>query len=412
MRTHMHPLAGVIACVAVVLSAGAAEAGIVNGDFTDSTLTDGTVDYEDIDAGWFSKNAGSNWVIQNEELLQASNSGSATRAGQAFSADDLSGTGWFLNFDIGGDPGTFHRVQLFAGVDDGNNKAGDKVLGFGGDDAPNKKIVQGDSWTTLVDEEALPPGTQSFSIAADLGGFDLMAVRFKGKGNTVGSTIDNVELALSAPPPPPPLPQGLVNGDFSDPTIVRAGNATYGDLAKGWVGKNAYDGDPGTKDNWQIINEQLVQTSNSDSATRVGQVFLADDMTGTGWSLEFDLTMDGLTRLQLFGGVDDGDNLITQKVLAMGDDKAPKGDIVESGWTTLLDVAGLAMDSHSFPIAEDLGDFDLLALRFRGTGGTVGATIDNVRFTGEDVIPEPATLALCAMAACGLAGYVRRRREA
>jgi hypothetical protein len=360
--------------------------------------------YSDIDAGWHSKNAGSNWLIQNEELLQDSNSGSATRAGQVFSADDLNGTGWFLNFDLGGVPGTLTRVQLYGGLDDGNNSAGASVLGFGGDDAPTGNIVQGGAWTTLVDEQGLAPGQRSFSIAEDLSNFDLMAVRFRGTGATVGSTIDNVELSTTAPPPPPPPAQGLINGDFTDPTFVRSGTATYGDLGEGWVAKNA-----GT--DWAIQNEELVQIGNSGSATRAGQLFRADEMTGTGWSLEFDLTEDDLPQVQVFAAVDDGNNLITQSVLSMGGDGPPDSGVTVDGWTTLIDEPNLAIGSHSFPIVEDLSDFNLIAIRFRGNGGSIDATLDNVRFSSSAAaIPEPSTFALAALGLLGL-GFVGRRRR-
>ena len=49
------------------------------------------------------------------------------------------------------------------------------------------------------------------------------------------------------------------------------------------------------------------------------------------------------------------------------------------------------------------GAIDLDTIQVYGTAGPVGSGA---------VIPEPATMALCGLAACGLGGYVRRRRKA
>jgi hypothetical protein len=323
----------------------------------------------------------------------------------------LTGTGWFLNFDLTGDDLT--RVQVFGGLDDGNNSPTNNVMGFGGDGGPDNGIVVGD-WTTLVDESGILAGTKSYPITDDLSNYDLMAIRFRGTGATIGATIDDVELTQTPPPPPPPPAQGLINGDFSDPTLKRAGSATYGDLGEGWVGKNAFDDDPGTPDNWQIINEELHQVGNSGSATRAGQIFRADNMTGTGWTFDFELMNDDLNRVQVFAGVDDGDNLSSQSVLSMGGDDAPPDDIVMGTWTTLIDEQPLTLPGpFSFPIADDLSGFDLIAVRFRGSGGTVGAIVDNVAFTAplSVIIPEPTTFLIWAVGLLGLACYGRRRRR-
>ena len=400
--------AGMVAGVFAFWIGGSIVRGqLVNGDFSVDMLTNGTAKYQHVDTGWHSKNAGTNWDIQSGVLEQIGNNGSATRAGQVFSADSLTGTGWFLNFDLSVD--SLNRVQLYGGVDDGNNSPGNNVLGFGGDGSPTNNIVVG-SWTPLIDESGLNPGTLSFSITDDLSSYDLLALRFRGSGATVGAVLDNVELSQVAPPPPPPPPLGLINGDFMDPALGR-GNITYGDLGDGWFGKNAFDGDPGTADNWQIIGEELVQVGNSGSATRVGQLFRADAMTGEGWTFDFEISGDDLLRVQVFAGVDDGNNLNGEGVLSFGGDGSPDDDIVAGMWATLLDESGLAPGAHSFAVPGDLGAYDLIAFRFRGSGGTVGATLDNVAFIAPSVtVPEPAAATVWLMIAGALLGCAGGRR--
>ncbi len=393
------------AAVCVMSYCAGAQAMVVNGDFSVNSLTNNTAQYQHVEGGWHSKNAGTNWAIQGEALVQIGNSGSATRAGQIFSADTLTGTGWFLNFDLTGD---LTRVQLYGGLDDGNNSPTENALAFGGDGSPDNDIVVG-SWTELINETGgLTTGARSFSITDDLSNFDLLAVRFRGTGATVGATIDNVEISMTAPPPPPPPVEGLVNGDFSDPTMKRGGNATYGDLGEGWVAKNAFDGDGGTPDNWQITGGELVQVGNNGSATRAVQIFRAGEMEGFGWRFEFELFDDNMTRLQVFAGLDDGNNLSGMNVLATGGDGTPASGAVVGNWATLIDEANLTPGLYSFDILEDLSQYDLIGVRFRGNGGTVGARIDNVRFIGPVTIPEPATATLALI---GLTPLVLRRRR-
>ena len=114
--TRMKLSAAIAATTLLVFLCGsAAQAGIVNGDFSVTTLTDGKVVYNDKDAGWFSKNAydgtaPDNWRIQPAGYMEMlSNSGTKTRYGQAFSAGDMTGTGWSLEFDLGG---SFTNVEL------------------------------------------------------------------------------------------------------------------------------------------------------------------------------------------------------------------------------------------------------------------------------------------------------------
>jgi len=199
----------------------------------------------------------------------------------------------------------------------------------------------------------------------------------------------------------------IVNGDFSDDSLMRINSGVrYTEIDAGWTAKNAFDADVNTTDNWQITGGVLEQIGSSGSATRASQLF-SSELTGTGWSLNFVTADDSLASVQLFAGVDDGDNT-NDIVYSNGDDSVPEADIVTGGWTTLIDESPIAVGAHSFEISEDLSGYDIMVLRFKGGNSTVGVTIDNVAF---EQVPEPGSITLLALAGASALVFRRRRRN-
>jgi len=194
----------------------------------------------------------------------------------------------------------------------------------------------------------------------------------------------------------------IVNGDFSDTNLNPADFVFYGDgLDNGWHGENAGSV---SGDYWRVINGMLEQTE-PDTATRIGQGFSADNYTGTGWRLVFDL--DGtIDRVTVWAGVDDQTtNEFTVLVDNRDDDGPATAIITASSWTKIVEEFSPTGD-QSIDIAENLSDFDIMVIQFRGTNSTVGAKIDNIRF-----VPEPTSFALAMIGLFGLMECVRRRRK-
>jgi len=175
-----------------------ARADIVNGDFSSTTLTNGSASYNDKDAGWFAKNAydgvdPDNWRIQPAGYMEMlSNSGTKTRYGQAFSAGDLTGTGWSLDFSLGGSFSNVEAVQVWAGLEVAS-PPDNTIINIGNDAGPSDAIVQG-SWVQLVNETALTAGSHSYAFAGDpnLSNYDIMAIRFRARGAGVGAQYDGI----------------------------------------------------------------------------------------------------------------------------------------------------------------------------------------------------------------------------
>lgn len=182
--------------LAIVLAIGAgapAWAGLVNGDFSDPTITDhGTgaakMKYDEIDTGWHAKGGGTHWVIVGGELTQPDKSGSETRVGQGFSDNAMFGAGGCLELDLAGRQAD--NIDVWAGVDDLTNNTGKDLMGFGGDSNMNNDLVVGD-WLQIVDLDDIDPGHIVAPIAEDLGAFDLFAIKISSRGR--GLVVDNVE---------------------------------------------------------------------------------------------------------------------------------------------------------------------------------------------------------------------------
>ena len=223
------------ATLCVFLSGSAAQAGIVNGNFSSTSLTNGTADYSDKDAGWFSKNAydgtaPDNWRIQpagHMEML--SNSGTKTRYGQGFSAGDMTGTGWSLEFDLGGAFSNVERVEVWAGKEVASPPSGAAIINIGADGGPAGSIVQGGSWVKLVDEATLTAAHHTYPLAGDpdLTDYDIMAIRFRARSAGVGAQYDNVEFTQAGGGPPPTTGQttGVLDLSGRDSTGLGAGES-------------------------------------------------------------------------------------------------------------------------------------------------------------------------------------------
>ncbi len=202
----------------VMLLVGAAWASsthgaLINGDFSDPSLINtgpggSPMFYSHLNAGWVAKQGGIDWINNGGQLLQQGRTGSETRAAQFFT-NELTGTGNVLELELDGPNNiTSDNINVWVGIDDGNNQPTDNLMGLGGDGPPNNNIVQG-SWLQVVDLDDVPTGQVSVEITQDLTGFDLMVIMInspRGGGQPgSGLLIDNVVLRSALVPEPTSL---------------------------------------------------------------------------------------------------------------------------------------------------------------------------------------------------------------
>lgn len=211
--------------------------------------------------------------------------------------------------------------------------------------------------------------------------------------------------------------QGLINGDFSSSAIGDAGGGgapvPYSAVDDGWWAKDAAN-------NWEISGGQLNEIGRTGSETRVVQ-FFTNNMIGTGWSLDLTLGTSGnatqADNILVWGGTDDGNNAPGDKLIGLGGDGPPDAGIVSGGWTELVNMEDVDADgAKSYPIAEDLSDFDLIGVMItnRNSNGPATLTVDDVQFFNPNAaVPEPASFAIWSLIGLGLAGfgYFRIRRD-
>jgi len=175
---------------------------------------------------------------------------------------------------------------------------------------------------------------------------------------------------------------GIINADVSSTDFVN-GSGSHNSLGQGWYGKNGDNGSV-TSINWSSgltvgTPGVITNTGRSGSATRYGQ-FFANNLSGSDWALSFDLGGTGsFDQIRLYGGtlaVNPSGAVLT------GDNSPPAGDLVDDdGWTSLLFAEGVAdTGTVTFNIEEDLSQFNVITIQFRGIGPDVGTTYDNFGF--------------------------------
>jgi hypothetical protein len=155
----------------------------------------------------------------------------------------------------------------------------------------------------------------------------------------------------------------------------------------------------------------LTHKATTGSLTRMGQYF-SNSLTGTGWSLDFDLggtaTIGGAgVYVRLWGGTSAAS---PEGVFfnSNGDGDPAAGLVDSNGWTLLVDtglgitVSGIG--THSYGISQDLGDYDVLVFRVASRSAGNGTTYDNLSLVNP--IPEPSIAGIL-----GVGGLVLLRRR-
>ncbi len=105
---------------------------------------------------------------------------------------------------------------------------------------------------------------------------------------------------------------------------------------------------------------------------------------------------------------------VTAKILTAGGLELASADFAAIALTDAYAIRELSYTTSG--VGPELGQAIRLQLIDSSGGGNIPqAGIDNISLTAsaeDGEIPEPATMALLGLAACGLGGYVRRRRKA
>ena len=414
--------------LALVLFAGQARGGIVNGDFSSTTLTNGNANITNLDDGWHVRgDAGVEWDVTPPGVLENLSTTANRRAGQFFSANDLTGTGWWFEFDLGGTADA-DQVRIWAGTLAATPSG--TALALNNNNPPSNNIVVG-NWELIVNGTNFDGvGHKSFAISQDLSSYDVMSLKFRTSAQ--GTTFDNFEFV-----PQTSNAIGVTfNGDNPNYTTLAPTDIAGVVPAANWNNLDTRGGALG----FSFGPQPLV------------------DNTGAATTVTVSSTLSGGWNDNAGIGNSTPDHALMNGVLLYDNAHVDSGSINVSGLNGFADlydvyvyIEGGSSDNRDIEATvagitirgQDRGGFDGV---FTPADGTLDGTTDHdyILFSGltgdgfsielvnplyqsgvsgrpgiagfqivarEQVIPEPLTMALWALGLPGLAWYGRRRRK-